>query len=274
MTMISGKYTLLTGASRGIGPFIAEALAARGAHIALAARSAAGLQETAQRLAQYGVQTMIVPVDLAVPDEQARLVDAVMARFGRIDILVNNAALETEGAFLSHTWETFQQTIEVNFSAPLALTHHVLPHMVSRKAGHVVNIASVGAKSGGPYDAVYCGTKAGLAEWARSMRLELQGSGIQFSSIFPGYVTDAGMFAKFNMAPLPVAGSCTPAQVAWAVVRAIERNRVDVVVNSIPARWLFALNEISPALGDWFMNILGVVRFQRKKAGNGRIETL
>lgn len=268
MTSLSGKHVLLTGGSRGIGPVIAEALAERGAHIALAARSLDGMNNVVKSLGKYGTQTITVPVDLAQPAKQHELVSTVLEKFGGIDILINNAGLETEGAYTELPWDAIQKTIEVNLTAPMALTYQVLPHMLKQGHGHIVNIASIGAKCGIAYSATYCGTKAGLAEWTRGLRLELEGSGIHFSTIFPGYTTEVGMFAKFQIKAPPLIGSCTPSQVARAVIRAIEKNKVELVVNSsIPTRLLFVLSEISPSLGDWITRKSGAVDFQRRKVG-------
>jgi short-subunit dehydrogenase len=194
-------------------------------------------------------------------------VDAVLAKFGRVDILVNNAGLESEGAYCDLSWETIRQTLEVNLAAPMALTHLLLPHMLERKAGHIVNIASVAARSGAPFGATYGATKAGMVEFTHALRLELAGSGVQFSAILPGYVTEVGMFARFGVKAPMTTGSCTPQQVARAVVRAIEKNKLEVVVNSSPARLLFTINTAFPALGDWLVRKLGVVDFQRRKIG-------
>ena len=265
MTSIFGKYIVLTGGSRGIGPIIAEALAACGAHIALAARSEEGLLATANNLSKYGTQTMIVPVDLSQISQQQSLVETVMNKFGRIDILINNAGLETEGAYLDLNWEAIQKTVEVNLLAPMMLTHQVLPTMIAQKSGHIVNIASVAAKIGAPYAATYCGTKAGLAEWTRALRLELEGSGVHFSTILPGYINEVGMFAKFKIQSPSLIGSTTPEKVAKAVVKAIEKDKLELFVNSSPARLLSVACEISPPLGDWLKQVLGVVEFQRKK---------
>jgi short-subunit dehydrogenase len=267
MTSILGKRILITGGSRGLGPVIAEVLAARGAHIALAARSQAGLHRVVQSLSKYPVKTLAVPVDLAQEAQRHDLIAAVLENFGAIDILINNAGIETEGAYLDLTWDAIRENIEVNLLAPLALTYLVLPHMLDQKQGHIVNIASMAAKSGGPYAATYSGAKAGLAEWTRGMRLELAGTGVRFSTIFPGYITEVGMFARFNLTPPRLVGSCTPGQVARAVVRAIEKESLEVIVNSVPLRLDFMLNELSPALGDWVMRQSGSVDFQRRKAG-------
>lgn len=265
MNTLKGKHALLTGASRGIGPFIAEALAKSGAHVAFAARSEEGLRGAAKALRGFGVKAIAVPADLSHASQRHALVRAVLEAFGAIDILVNNAGLENEGAFLGLSLERIRETVEVNLVAPLDLTRLVLPHMLGRGEGHIVNIASLAAKRGTPYDALYSGTKAGLEEWARALRLELAGTGVNVSTIFPGYVTGAGMFAKFGMAPPRTIGSCTPAQVARAVVRAVERRQPEVIVNSLPVRPLIALSELFPPLGDWLMRRLGIVDFQRKK---------
>jgi short-subunit dehydrogenase len=265
MTAISASCILLTGGSRGLGPVIAGALANRGANLALAARSEQGLNKVVESLQKYEVETLAVPVDLTQPAQRQALVDTVMEKFGRIDILINNAGVESEGAYLDLPWEVIRDTIELNLTAPMELTYLVLPHMLDRRRGHIVNISSIGAKCGTNLAATYCGTKAGLAEWTRGLRLELDGSGVHFSTIFPGYVTEVGMFARFHKTPPVLIGSCTPPQVARAVVRAIEKDKIELVVNSSPLRLLFALSEISPVLGDWFTKMGGGVDFQRRK---------
>ena len=98
--------------------------------------------------------------------------------------------------------------------------------------------------------------------------MELEDRGVRFSTIFPGYVTEVGMFARFGMKPPWTIGSCTPAQVAAAVLRAIERNELEIIVNSRPLRPAFALAALFPKAGDWLMHRLGVVEFQRKKVGS------
>jgi len=118
-----------------------------------------------------------------------------------------------------------------------------------------------------PYAATYSGTKAGLAEWTRALRLELANTGVHFSTIFPGYVREVGMFAKFGIQSPWIVGSCAPSQVAKAVVQAIEKGRVETIVNSRPLRYSFMINELSPKIGDWLMRISGVVDFQRRKVG-------
>lgn len=267
MEHFKGKIVLLTGGSRGLGPVIAESLGKRGASIALAARSESGLDDVASSLMAMGTKTLTMPIDLSQASQRKKLIDDVLNEFGQIDILVNNAGLETEGAYTELSWTSIQETIEVNLTAPMALTQLVLPGMLERKSGHIVNIASIAAKSGGPYAATYSGTKAGMAEWTRGLRLELRNSGVHFSTIFPGYVREVGMFARFGMKPPAMVGSCHPSQVAEAVVHAIKKGKLEMIINSQPLRYLFMLNELSPRLGDWLMRVSGANDFQRRKVG-------
>lgn len=267
MESLNGKVVLLTGGSRGIGPIIAETLGRRGAALAIAARSKRGLDEVATRLQALGMETLVVPADLREPSQREELVSAVLEQFGTIDILVNNAGLETEGAYAELPWSSIEETIEVNLLAPMALTHLVLPGMLERKAGHIVNVASIAAKSGAPFAATYSGTKAGLAEWTRALRLELSGTGVRLSTIFPGYVREVGMFAKFGVNPPWIVGSCSPTQVARAVVTAILTGKAEIIINSRPLRYSFMVNELSASMGDWLMRVSGVATFQRRKVG-------
>ena len=267
MEQLKDMAVLLTGGSRGLGPIVAEALAKRGANIALAARSKSGLDDVATRLKKMGVNTLVMPVDISQELQREKLVADVLEEFGKIDMLINNAGLETEGAYTELSWASIKETVEVNLLAPMALTHLVLPGMLERKAGHIVNIASIAAKSGAPYAATYSGTKAGLAEWTRALRLELADTGVHFSTIFPGYVRDVGMFAKFGVRAPWIVGSCGPSQVAKAVVDSIEKGQTERIINSRPLRYSYMINELSPVIGDWLMRISGVVDFQRRKVG-------
>jgi short-subunit dehydrogenase len=267
MKELDGKKILLTGGSRGIGSILAQYLVNRGASVALAARSNSDLQVIASTLAKSGSKVFIVPVDLRDPSQREKLISEVLKEFGTIDVLINNAGLETEGAYAELLWTEISENIEVNLVAPMDLTRLILPYMLRNRSGNIVNISSIAAKSGAPYAAVYSGTKAGLAEWSRALRLEMAGTGVQFSTIFPGYVRDVGMFAKFGIKAPWIVGSCSPYQVAKAVIRAIEKGTAEIIVNSQPLRYSFVLNEISPALGDWIMRIAGVVDFQRRKVG-------
>jgi short-subunit dehydrogenase len=264
---VRGKVVLLTGASRGLGPFVAEVLAGAGADLALVARSAAGLHEVEARIRVHGGRVAVIPADLAREVQRAEVVHRAAAELGPIDVLVNNAGVENEGAFLLQRQEEIREMVEVNLVAPLELAQLVLPSMVDRKSGQIVNIASVAGKAPLPWGAVYAASKAALAHWARSLRLELAGSGIEVSTIYPGYVRRAGMFARFGLEPPRSIGAVEPEAVAAAVLRALTGRRRELIVSARPLRPAFALAELFPGLGDWLMHRLGAVDFQRRKAG-------
>jgi short-subunit dehydrogenase len=267
MKDLIGKKVLLTGGSRGIGPVIAENLVHSGASVAIAARSNSALQNVASRLINSESKIIVMPIDLRDTSQREQLINNVLKEFGTIDILINNAGLETEGAFAELDWKAIQETLEVNLVAPIALTRLILPLMLKNKSGHIINIASIAAKSGAPYAAIYSGTKAGMAEWSRALRLELSGTGVYFSTIFPGYVREVGMFARFGMKSPWIVGSCSPNQVAKAVMNAIKKKTPEKIVNSRPLRYSFIINELSPVVGDWLMHNSGLVDFQRRKVG-------
>lgn len=265
MKHMRNANALVTGASRGLGPYICRALASEGVNIVAAARTTDLLEEVAASLRQHGIQSVAVTSDLTVAAERVSLVERAERALGAIDILINNAGIESEGAFQQIDSETIQQTVEVNLTAPMHLARMLLPQMMARQLGHIVNIASVGGKRGAPYDAVYCGTKAGLIQWSNALRLELKGCGVDVSVICPGYVTEVGMFAKFGIDPPVTLGSCTPQQVARGVLQLLSGNRPEMIVNSRPVRPLLGLGEMFPRFADWMMGALGITEFQRRK---------
>jgi short-subunit dehydrogenase len=268
MMELTGTTALLTGASRGIGPHIARALAAAGVRtMGLVARDAAALERVAADLAGRGVRAVPLPSDLTVAAARADLAARAIAALGPVDVLVNNAGVENEGPFLRLDAATIDETIAVNLAAPMHLTRLLLPKMLERRRGFVVNVASLAGKKTPPFDALYGGTKAGLIEWTLGLRNELRGTGVSLGVVCPGYVTGEGMFAKFGMAPPVLVGSCTPAQVAHAVVRCVRRNDPEVFVNSRPVRPLLALAALSPRLTERLVGALGITAFQRRKVG-------
>ncbi|HUN24445.1 MAG TPA: SDR family NAD(P)-dependent oxidoreductase [Anaerolineales bacterium] len=270
MTSISNKNILLTGGSRGLGPFLARALAQKGANLALVARDEQALQSVCAKLQALGVTAVAIAADLTDTSRLTEVVARARQVLGSIDILVNNAAIESEGEFELLTSTDISKTICLNLEVPMLLTNMLLPEMLARKSGHILNIGSVGGKKGAAYDALYCGTKAAISEWSIGLASEYESTGVQVSVVCPGYVENAGMFAKFGMESPALLGSTTPEKVAAAVVQAIETNQLEVIVNSIPVRPLLALNALSPAIGNWLVAKLGVKELQKRKIALGK----
>ena len=235
MKRLTGRTAILTGASRGIGPTIADELAAQGVHLVLVARSAGRLQQEAQRLHDaYGVRTLALPADLADPDTAPSIVARATQEFGPIDILINNAGAAEVGPFARQDPASVRHTLLLDLAAPVALTRAVLPGMLERGEGHIVHISTILAKVDSPYNVSYAAAKAGLTHFSRSLRAELRGSGVSSSSISPGLVGGAGMGQTWlddsGLKAPRLMGTVSPQQVAAGVLKAIRKDKAEVLV--------------------------------------------
>jgi uncharacterized protein len=209
---------------------MARALVARDARVTLAARSADDLEKVRASLDPDRVAT--VAGDVSEPADRARMVEAAQEAFGPVDILVNNAGIESVLPFTGYEEDEIRAIVEVNLDAPIQLCRLVIPGMIERGGGHVVNIASLAGKAAVPYNTVYSATKHGLVGFTYSLREELLGTGVSLSAVCPGYVREAGLFARHGGSSVPGgSGAVTdPRKVAGAVIRAIEKDKPDVVV--------------------------------------------
>ncbi len=269
MKQLLGKNALVTGASRGLGPYLSRALSAEGVNVVLSATKLESIQPLADSLQRQGVKATSFTADFTVSTDVMRLAERAEEAFEGIDILINNAGIESEGSFMEQDQDTITRTVRVNCTAPMRLARLLLPGMIERGEGHVVNMSSIAGKRGTPYDAIYSGTKAALIEWSNALRLELAETGVFVSTICPGYVTGVGMFARFGMKPPFLIGSCTPEQVSAATLRAIKRNHPEVIVNSRPLRPLLAIGQLFPRVADRMLKATGVIAFQKHKVGAG-----
>ncbi|HXF52319.1 MAG TPA: SDR family NAD(P)-dependent oxidoreductase [Dehalococcoidia bacterium] len=262
MRELNGKTAIVTGASRGLGPYIARALADRGMNLALAARSREGLEAVAEELRARGVRVVVVPADVADAAAREALVREAEAAFGAVHVLVNNAGIESTFSYHRLPPEEIERVIAVNLVAPMLLTRLILPGMLARREGHIVNIASLAGKQGPAYNEPYAASKAGLIGFTQSLRAEYRGTGVSASVVCPGFVREAGMFAdasaRVRRQPSRVLGTTTPQAVAAAVVRCIERDLPEAVVNPGPTRLLLTLLALAPSFGEWFARRAGV----------------
>jgi short-subunit dehydrogenase len=263
---LRGKNAIVTGCSRGLGPIIADTLAREGVDLAVVARSRGPLEEEAKKLASQGVKALAIAADLSDPNGRAELLRRAEAELGPIDILVNNAAIDETARFDRQSPETVIQMMEANLIAPMMLSRALLPGMLERGSGHIVNIASMGGKKGLPYNATYSAGKAGMIEWTQAMQFELEGTGVGASVICPGFVAEAGMAARDQAETPRTAGASTPEDVTDAVLRAIRDNLQEVLVNPGPTRLLLAIDTLSPALGNRMLRRMGLVDLYRSLA--------
>jgi short-subunit dehydrogenase len=269
MKNLHGVNALLTGGSRGIGPYIAHTLAREGVRLALAARSSEQLRAVAKELSAVGGKAIAIPTDISDPAARLELVSRAEAELGPIDILVNNASIAEAIPFAKQAPLAISRIVETNLVATLQLTRLVVPQMLKRGSGHIVTISSLNGKKGVAYYAAHSATKAALIEWTNALRGELDGSGVSASVVCLGLVSRAGWWAEHRL-PVPrCLGESTPQQVAQAVVRAIKHDLHEVIVNPVPVRPALALNALSPALLNALLDHLGLVEFLRRTAIGG-----
>jgi short-subunit dehydrogenase len=224
---LAGRSVLLTGATGGLGHAIARRLHAESASLVLTGRRTEALEPLA---AETGARSLAV--DLA----DAAAVERLAAECADVDVLVSNAGLPGSGLLTSFTVEEIDRALAVNLRAAMVLARVLVERMVARGNGHLVFVSSLAGKVGTPRSSVYSATKFGLRGFAQSLREDLRPSGVGVSTIFPGFVRDAGMFHDTGTKLPPGVGTVTPEAVADAVVRAIERNRGEVDVAPVSLR--------------------------------------
>lgn len=273
MRTLAGRVALVTGASRGLGRYIARELADAGMHLGLAARSAGALEELAASMRSDGGRVVVLPTDLESDREIEALAEDAERELGAIDVLVNNAGITRMSHFHRLEDRELRREIRVNLIAPMLLTRRSLPGMLRRERGHVVNIASVAGKGGPPFDAGYGASKAGLISFTESLRQEYHGSGVSASVICPGYVEDAGMYHEMREAhgarARRLLGTSSPEAVAAAVVRAVRKDVPEIIVNRLPVRPLSTLAEASPRIGERLIRLVGAYEPFRRAAESG-----
>ncbi len=227
---LAGRTALLTGATGGLGRAIAKALAGRGATLVLSGRSGEALEALAAKLPGDGHRAL--PSDLAV----AGAAEKLAAEAGVVDVLVANAGLPGTDLLTEFTPDQLTRALRVNLEAPMLMARALYPAMVERGSGHLVFVSSLNGKVASPRTSIYSATKFGLRGFALGLRMDLGPQGIGVSLVSPGFVREAGMFAESGAKPPPGMGTTTPGRVGAATVRAIERDKVEIVVAPLQLR--------------------------------------
>lgn len=188
MFLLNGKVALVTGASQGIGRAIAVALAASGARVALAARNEQKLAEAAGEIQSAGGEAFSVKMDVAEPDQIKAGFQQVLANFGRLDILVNNAAITRDGLALRMKLEDWDSVLRTNLTAAHLCTQQALSSMMKQRWGRIINITSVVAETGNAGQANYVSAKAGLIGLTRAIAVEMASRNITVNAVAPGFI--------------------------------------------------------------------------------------
>jgi uncharacterized protein len=258
---LGGKTVLLTGASGGIGQAIARRLHGEGAQLVLSGRRTDVLEPLA---AELGARALAA--DLAQPGEAERLAGECAA----VDVLVANAALPGSGRLDGYSVEQIDRVLDVNLRAPIVLTRLLVPGMVERGAGHIVLVSSLAAKSAVIGQSLYAATKFGLRGFGLNLRADLCGTGVGVSTVFPGFIRDAGMFHESGVQMPGYVRTRSPEDVAKAVERAIVRNVAEIDVAPFSVRAGASLSVRAPDLSNRLNRRLGGERvaadFERGQA--------
>lgn len=274
MKNLQGRVALVTGASGGLGTHIAHRLAREGMNVAVSGRREDALAKVAAELGALGSKAVAVPADLSDLTQVDPLIEGVEAALGPVDVLVNNAGVESIGAFTTYTREELTSMVDVNLTAPLLLTHRLTPGMLERGRGHVVFIASVAGKVGPAFNEPYAATKAGLVGLTQSLRAEYLEAPVGFSVVCPGFIAGDGMYARMvqeGHRSNRLMGETTTEKVAEAVVRAIRDDRAEIVESGAPIRPMLALAQLAPGLAERVAPRFGVTDlFRRVAVARGR----
>jgi 3-oxoacyl-[acyl-carrier protein] reductase len=223
MLNLQGRIALVTGASQGIGRACAIQLAAAGATVAVAARNEAKLAEVVQEIEAAGGQGAVFALDIASEDSIKTAARAVVERFGKVEILVNNAGITRDGLMLRMKRADWDGVLSTNLTGAFLLTQAVLSPMLKNRWGRIINISSVVGRTGQAGQVNYAASKAGLIGLTRSIAREVASRGITVNAVAPGYI-ETPMTAVLNddqraamMAQIPLGRAGTDAEIAQSV---------------------------------------------------------
>ncbi|MFC1751887.1 3-oxoacyl-ACP reductase FabG [Thermoproteota archaeon] len=187
--MVTDKIAIVTGSSRGIGFGIALKLAQSGANVVCTATTQEGAEKAAQKInAETGRETLGIKADVSVLGDVQNLVKAVMDKFGRIDIVVNNAGITRDNLLMRMSEEEWQTVLNVNLNSVFYLTKSVIRPMLKQKYGRIINIASVVGVVGNPGQANYAAAKAGVIGFTKTIAKEVGAKGITCNAVAPGFI--------------------------------------------------------------------------------------
>lgn len=233
---LQNKTVWLTGASSGIGEALAYALAAKGATLVLSARREAELERVQASCARRD-QHLVLPLDMQAPEAFASATEAVLNRFGGIDVLIHCAGMSQRASAVETQMSVDRTIMELNYFGPVALTKQVLPSMIARRAGQIVVVSSLLGKFGGPLRTAYCGSKHALHGFFDALRAEVHAHGIAVTIICPGFIRTNASYNALRADGTPhgqmdknIRQGLAADECARRIVRAIERRRREVYI--------------------------------------------
>jgi short-subunit dehydrogenase len=256
---LRGQTVLITGGSRGLGLAMAEEFAQFGAKIAICARDEQELARARQQLEELGAIVCAIPCDVSKPEEVDNLISSVTRNMGKIDVLVNNAGVISVGPILSQELKDFQEAMDVMFWGTVNPTLAVLPQMLTRGTGKIVNISSIGGKVSVPHLIPYGCAKFAVTGFSEGLHAELKRFGIHVLTVIPGLMrtgshlnaqfkgrheAEFGWFAVSGTNPL---ASISAKRAAQKIVNATCAKRTELVI-SWQAKVLAGIHGVAPGL--------------------------
>ena len=223
----SGRTGLVTGASSGIGAAVARELANRGDTVALVARRAERLDQVLAECRATAPRSERWAADLSDPTDAAALALDIWDHFGGLDVVINNAAVPMRRHVTRLTMAEVERTMRINYLSPVAIALAVLPRMLERGTGTIVNVSSLGGRLGITTEAAYSGSKFALAGWSESVAIDLDGSGVAVKLILPGAIDTEIWDQPDNDPPLYDGPKESPESIAGAIVDAIDSERFE-----------------------------------------------
>ncbi|HEY6429992.1 MAG TPA: SDR family NAD(P)-dependent oxidoreductase [Acidimicrobiales bacterium] len=222
MSPTEGRTVLVTGASSGIGAAVARELAGRGDTVALVARRRERLDEVLADCRRSSSASERWAADLSDPAEAANLALTIWDHYGGLEVVINNAAVPMRRHATRLTMAEVERTMRINYFSPVAITLAVLPRMLERGSGTIVNVSSLGGRLGIATEAAYSSSKFALAGWSESLAIDLDGSGVTVKLVLPGAIDTEIWDQPDNDAPLYDGPKEPPEAIAGAIVDAIE----------------------------------------------------
>ena len=189
MFSLAGKAAIVTGASQGIGRATAMALANAGARVAVAARSEGKLAEVTKQIEGAGGEALAVKMDVADPEQVKAGFQQTLGKFGRLDILVNNAAITRDGLALRMKLDDWESVLRTNLTAAHLCTQQALGTMMKQRWGRIINVTSIVAETGNAGQANYVAAKAGLIGLTRAIATEMAARNITVNAVAPGFIS-------------------------------------------------------------------------------------
>jgi NAD(P)-dependent dehydrogenase (short-subunit alcohol dehydrogenase family) len=259
----SGKTVLVTGGSNGLGRVIAETFGAAGAQVAIVGLEAADVEATAEAMRDGGVDALPLVADVTKPEDATRIVEETVAKFGKLDALVNAAGRTHRGRILETPLDEFDSLWKLNVLGTIACSQAAAPQL-SKAKGHIVNIGSLAAKSAARWVGAYPTTKHAVAAFSQQLRLETAPDGLHVLLVCPGPVKrdNPRLYPLKRAEGIPESalmpgggvkvGKIDPRDLAQKILKACEKRRPEIVT-PWKARILFSIAQMFPRLGDWIV---------------------